>query len=83
VEVAKMRAKYDGKCTECGGGVYVGDEVRFNGRGRGVRHADTATCDELAEMAAEQAAEMRFELGTQAHMMGLGYLVREYGFDSL
>jgi hypothetical protein len=83
--VKKMRAKYAGTCSECGGDVAVGDSVYWT-RGEGVRHADAEVCDDHAALydgRAEQAAEMRFEMGCAAHMMGTAYVAREGGFDDL
>lgn len=77
-----MKAKFEGKCRDCGGLIYADDEIRWS-RAEGARHGDTNVCDSYHEMRAEQAAEMRFELGTQAHTMGLGYVIREQGFDAL
>lgn len=72
-----MQARYDGRCTACGGSVYVGDEVRFNGRGRGVRHADEATCDEHRDYAAESLAEQQMERWAEARMTGTTYVFHE------
>lgn len=65
-----MKAKFAGRCKSCGGYIDVGDEVKWLGKGRGVRHADEATCDELADMRAEQAAEMLAEAWGEARLMG-------------
>jgi len=65
-----MKAKYDGRCTVCGGAVEAGDEVRFNGRGRGVRHADTATCDDFASYRAESLQEQQMERWAEARFAG-------------
>lgn len=78
-----MKAKFNGWCTECGGRVHVGDEVRFNGRGRGVRHADAEVCEANErdyEYDAEQRAEMRMEAYAEAHLMGYGARAREEGW---
>jgi hypothetical protein len=34
-----MKARFAGRCRECGGAVDVGDDVRWLGRGKGVVHA--------------------------------------------
>lgn len=67
-----MRAKYDGRCTECGGNVYVGDDVRFNGRGRGVRHTDMEVCEANERDHAENRAERDMEMWAEYRMAGLG-----------
>ena len=77
-----MKAKFEGTCRVCTGHIAVGDEIRWS-RAEGARHADKTDCYEILDMKAEQAAELRFEQGTQAHTMGLGYMIREQGFDSL
>lgn len=81
----KMKAKYAGTCSECGGDVAVGDSVYWQ-KGSGVKHADAEVCDDMAaylDGRAEQAAEMRFEMGCAAHMAGTSYVHREQGFDQL
>lgn len=78
----KMKAKYAGTCSECGGHVEVGDSVYWQ-KGSGVKHADEAACADAFDYDAEQRAEMRFEMGCAAHMAGTSYVHREYGFDQL
>lgn len=75
-----MKAKFSGKCTDCGKHVSVGDEVRFNGRGRGVRCWDESECRSWQEAQWEQAAEMRMEAYAEAHLMGVGARAREEGW---
>lgn len=80
-----MRAKFNGRCRDCGGVIHAGDEIRWS-RAEGARHWDADDCREAREWEdaqAEQRAEMRFEQGCQAHTMGLGYVIREHGFDGL
>ena len=80
-----MKAKFDGTCRTCGGVIHAGDEIKWS-RTEGSRHVDADDCREALEWAeaqAEQAAEMRFEMGCAAHMAGTGYVLREGGFDDL
>lgn len=70
-----MKAKFNGKCRDCGGAIYAGDEIRWS-RAEGARHKDTEVCDSYLE----QRAEMRMEAYAEAHLMGYGARAREEGW---
>lgn len=70
-----MKAKFDGKCRDCGGRIYAGDEIKWS-RASGARHGSAEVCDSYLE----QAAEMRMEAYAEAHMMGYGAQAREEGW---
>jgi hypothetical protein len=73
-----MKAKFEGKCRECGGVIYAGDEIRWS-RAEGARH-EQSVCDDYHALRAEQAAEMRMEAYAEAHLMGVGARAREEGW---
>jgi hypothetical protein len=64
-----MKAKFEGKCRDCGGLIYAGDEIRWS-RAEGARHGDTNVCDSYHELRAEQEAEMRMEAWAEARLSG-------------
>lgn len=69
-----MTARYDGTCTACGLHISAGTEVRFNGRGRGIRHRDNETCAEALDAAdyeAENRQERELEMQAEYRMAGL------------
>lgn len=71
----KMKAKFDGRCVDCGGALYAGDVIRWE-RGYGSVHEDEEVCDSYLT----QAAEMRMEGYAEAHLMGYGAMAREEGW---
>lgn len=64
-----MTAKYDGRCRRCDGRLYAGDRIRYS-RATGAMHDSDETCDALAEMHAEQEAELRMERWAESRFVG-------------
>jgi hypothetical protein len=57
-----MKAKFAGRCADCGGNIYEGSEIYWE-KGHGATHAHREVCDsydvQRAEMAMEEAFERR------------------------
>lgn len=64
-----MKAKFNGKCRDCGGRIEAGDEIRWS-RAQGARHADEQTCRDEADYRAESLAEQRMERWAEARFTG-------------
>ncbi len=65
-----MKAKFEGKCRDCGGLVEVGEDVKWLGRGKGIRHTDVAVCNEVYGYEAERRAEIDMEMWAEHRMAG-------------
>lgn len=72
-----MRARYDGRCRDCGGQLYAGDMIRYS-RATGALHESQEVCDSYLT----QRAEMELETQAEYRMAGLGveayYRDRDY-----
>lgn len=77
-----MKAKFRGRCRDCGGPIHVGDEINWS-KALGARHADPEVCEYHEadyDYRREQEAELRMEGYAEAQLMGYGVRAREEGW---